>query len=189
MKTLFAAAVAVSLLTGAVATANADEGRDRGRHYDRDRNDRGRHDNRNHDRRDFRGHERRDDRHDRHDGNYRRDNDWRDHDRRRYDNDRNYRNWDRRDAYRDGYVRGRVDQHRFSRGRYVQPRGFYHHNWRHGDHLPRAYYSSRYVVDDYHAYHLSRPPYGYHWVRVNDDVILAAVASGLVVSVVNGLFY
>jgi Ni/Co efflux regulator RcnB len=187
MKTLFAAAVAVSLLTGAVATANADEGRDRGRHYDRDRNDhrndRG-HRGRDHDRRDFRGHERRDDRHDRHDGNYRRDHDWRDHNRRRYDNDRHYRHFDRRDAYRAGYVRGRFD-----RGRYIQPRGFYHHHWRHGDHLPRAYYSSRYVVHDYHAYHLSRPPYGYHWVRVNDDVILAAVASGLVVSVVNGLFY
>jgi Ni/Co efflux regulator RcnB len=189
MKTLFAAAVAVSLLTGAVATANADEGRDRGRHYDRgDRNDhrsdRGR--DRDRDRRDFRGHERRDDRHDR---DHRRDHDWRDHNRRRYDNDRHYRHFDRRDAYRAGYVRGRVDQHRFNRGRYVQPRGFYHHHWRHGDHLPRAYYSSRYVVHDYHAYHLSRPPYGYHWVRVNDDVILAAVASGLVVSVVNGLFY
>ncbi len=34
-----------------------------------------------------------------------------------------------------------------------------------------------------------RPRVGHHWVRVNNDVVLAAVASGLVVSVVNGLFY
>jgi Ni/Co efflux regulator RcnB len=55
--------------------------------------------------------------------------------------------------------------------------------------LPAAYYSSRYVVRDYHVYRLSPPPRGYHWVRVNNDVLLAAVASGVVVSVVNGLFY
>lgn len=173
--TLFAAAVAASLLTGAVTTAHADDDRDRGRHYDR-----GHHD---HDRRDYRGHDRRDDRHDR-DRDRRGHDDWRDEYRHRYDNDRRLHSWDRRDAYRAGYARGRFD-----RGRYIQPRGFYRHHWRHGDHLPRAYYSSRYVVHDYDAYHLHRPPYGYHWVRVHDDVILAAVASGLVVSVVNGLFY
>ena len=44
-------------------------------------------------------------------------------------------------------------------------------------------------MSDYHRYRLSPPPYGHHWVRVNEDVVLAAVASGLVVSVVNGMFY
>ena len=80
-----------------------------------------------------------------------------------------------------GYGHGRVDQRRFDRGRYFAPRGYHVTHWRHGDHLPRAYYSSRYIVRDYHAYHLSPPPHGHHWVRVNNDVILAAVASGLVV--------
>lgn len=187
MKTLFAAAVAVSLLTGTVTTAYADDHRDRGRHYDRDdRHHDGKHDKRghdrrdhdkrwhhDHDRRDYRGHERWDDRR-------RYDHDRRDHDRHR---------WDRRDAYRAGYWDGRVDQRRFDRGRYSPPRGYYHRHWRHGDHLPRAYYSRSYIVHDYHHYHLSPPPHGHHWVRVNDDVVLAAIASGLVVSVVNGLFY
>ncbi len=166
MKTLFAAAVAVSMLTGTVSTAYADN--DRGRH-ERRNDDHGK------DRRDYRGSDRQD--HGR-----------RDHDRdRRYDRDHD--RWDRRDAYRSGYRQGRVDQHRYYRGRYVAPRGYYVRSWRHGDHLPRSYCDSRYVVRDYHAYHLNAPPRGHHWVRVNNDVVLAAVTSGLVVSVVNGLFY
>lgn len=162
MKTLFAAAVAVSLLTGTVTTAYAD-------------NDRGRHHHRGH-------HDRRDD-HRRHD-DHRRD----DHKHRNHHDDRRH-HIDRRDAYRAGYWNGRADQRRYDRGRYIAPRGYYTRHWRHGDYLPRAYYSSSYIVRDYHVYHLSPPPRGHHWVRVNNDVILAAVASGLVVGVVNGLFY
>jgi Ni/Co efflux regulator RcnB len=182
MKTLFAAAIAVSLLTGTVTTAYADNDRDRGRHSDRGHRD---HDgdkrwHRDHDRRDHRGHDRRDD--------HRRDDHRRyDRDHRQYNHDRH--GWDRRDAYRAGYRDGRVDQRRYHRGRYIAPRGYHQRHWRHGDHLPRAYYSGSYVVHDYHAYHLHRPPHGHHWVRVDNDVVLAAVASGLVVSVVSGLFY
>jgi len=164
MKTLFAAAVTVSMLMGTAATAYADN--DRGRH-ERHHDDHGK------DRRDYRGHH----------------NDRKDWDRRdwnRHDHDRRY---DRRDAYRAGYWNGRADQHRYDRGRYIAPRGYYVRSWRHGDHLPRSYYESRYIVHDYGRYHLHAPPRGHHWVRVNNDVVLAAVASGLVVSVVNGLFY
>jgi Ni/Co efflux regulator RcnB len=171
MKTLFAAAVTVSMLMGTAATAYADNNRDRGR-YERHHDDHGK------DRRDYRDH--RDDR---------RDWDRRAHDRRewnRHDHDRRY---DRRDAYRAGYLNGRVDQHRYDRGRYIAPRGYYVRSWRHGDHLPRSYYQTRYIVNDYGRYHLHAPPRGHHWVRVNDDVVLAAVTSGLVVSVVSGLFY
>lgn len=182
MKTLFAAAVAVSLLTGTAAYADNDRW-DRGRH-ERGHDDNGRHDDHGKDRRDYRGHERRDyDRHDRHDSRW----DRRDYD--RHDWDRRDNRWDRRDAYRSGYYQGRVDSYRYDRGRYIAPRGYYVRSWRHGDYLPRSYCESRYIVNDYRAYHLGAPPYGHHWVRVNDDVVLAAVASGLVVSVVNGLFY
>ncbi len=175
MKTLFAAAMAVSLLTGSLAVQAGDrdgrDDRDRGRHYDRDHG-------RDQGRKDFRGHDRHDDRdrgrHDRYDHR---------HQGRRYDN------WDRRDAYRSGYVQGRVDQRRFDRGRYITPRGYHVRHWRYGDRLPSAYYSSRYIVRDYHVYHLYAPPRGYHWVRVNNDVLLAAITSGVVVGVVNGLFY
>ena len=178
MKTLFAAAVAVSMLTGTMTAAYAGDDDHRGRHERRHDHDK--------DRRDYRGHDRRD-----HDRWERRDHDRRDWDRRHYrDHDRRYDGrYDRRDAYRHGYWEGRADQRRYDRGRYITPRGYYVRSWRHGDHLPRSYCESRYIVHDYHAYHLSAPPHGHHWVRVNDDVVLAAVASGLVVSVVNGLFY
>lgn len=175
MKTLFAAAMAVSLLTGSLAVQADDrDDRERGRqHHDRDHG-------RDHGRKDFRGHDRHDDddddrgRHDR-------------YDHRRYG--RRHDNWDRRDAYRWGYVQGRVDQRRFDRGRYIAPRGYHVRHWRRGDCLPSAYYSSRYIVRDYHVYHLDAPPRGYHWVRVNDDALLAAITSGVVASVVDGLFY
>lgn len=198
MRTLFAAAVAVSLLTGTAATAYADN--DHGRKYER------RHDDHDKDRRDYRG--RNDHGKDRKDyrgyddrgrdrNNYRnndRNYERRDYarDERRYDRrdyDRNDHRWDRRDAYRAGYYNGRSDARRYDRGRYIAPRGYYVRSWRHGDYLPRSYCETRYIVSDYHAYHLGAPPRGHHWVRVNNDVVLAAIASGLVVSVVNGLFY
>ena len=169
MKTLFAAAVTVSMLMDTAATAYADN--DRGRHERR-------YDDHGKDRRDYRGH---------HDN--RRDWDRRDHDRRHWDRRDHDRRYDRRDAYRAGYWNGRADQRRYDRGRYIVPRGYYVRSWRHGDYLPHSYYERRYIVSDYGRYHLHAPPRGHHWVRVNNDVVLAAVASGLVVSVVNGLFY
>jgi Ni/Co efflux regulator RcnB len=125
-------------------------------------------DNRNRDRHE-RHYDRRDDRHDR---------DWDRHDNR---NDR--RDWDRSHSFR--YYDGR----RFDRGRYLQPHGYYYRSWRYGDYLPRAYYGRRYIVNDYYAYHLHRPPYGYHWVRVDNDIVLASIASGLVVSAVFEIFH
>lgn len=102
---------------------------------------------------------------------------------------KHHHHWNHRDSYRAGYVHGRIDQRRYDRGRYVHPRGYAHRAWRRGDHLPRAYYARPYVVHDYHVYHLHAPPRGYHWVRVDNDVVLAAVASGLVVQAVYGIFY
>ena len=58
-----------------------------------------------------------------------------------------------------------------------------------GARLPAAYYAPRYVVHNYGDYHLHRPPHGYHWVRVDNDVILAAITTGIVLQVVNGIFY
>ena len=46
-----------------------------------------------------------------------------------------------------------------------------------------------YIVDDYYSYRLRPPPRGYHWVRVDNDVVLAAIASGIVVSAVYGIFH
>ena len=119
---------------------------------------------------------------DRYDSRHDNRNDWRrnDHrDDRRYDR----RDWDRYYGFR------HHDGRRYQYGRYVRPSGYYYRSWHYGDHLPRGYYSRRYIVNDYHAYHLRPPPRGYHYVRVDNDVVLAAIASGVVVSAIYGIFY
>ena len=210
MKRLFAAtAVALTLIGGTVTTAQADN-RDRNRNerHDDNRGNRhnDRHDNRYNDHRNDGRNDHRDYRHDdRHDNrNYDHRNDWRNdrHDNRyndhrndwrndhrndwRYDHrdDRRYdrRDWDRSYGFR------HYDGRRYNYGRYVRPSGYYYRSWGYGDRLPYGYYAPRYVVHDYYAYDLRPPPYGYHYVRVDHDVVLAAIASGIVVSAVFGIF-
>jgi Ni/Co efflux regulator RcnB len=147
MKSMLAAAMALSLVIGSITTVHA-AGRDHDR-YDHARDS---------DHRDHRDH------HDRR-------HDYGDHDR---DHDRDYRR---------GYVHGRYDA-----GRYIRPHGYYQHSWRRGDRLPAAYYGKRYVVRNYSVYRLRQPPRGYHWVRVDRDVVLAAITTGVVVSIVSGVF-
>ena len=55
-----------------------------------------------------------------------------------------------------------------------------HHEWRRGGRLPDEYRGDHYVVNDWRGHHLSEPPRGYHWVQVNGDYVLAAVASGVI---------
>jgi Ni/Co efflux regulator RcnB len=52
-----------------------------------------------------------------------------------------------------------------------------------------AYYAPRYVVYDYGRCGLRAPPYGYHWVRVDGDVVLAAIATGVILDVIYNQFY
>lgn len=58
-----------------------------------------------------------------------------------------------------------------------------HEDWRKGDRLPSEYRDRNYVVDDWRGHGLSAPPRGYHWVGVNGDYVLAAVATGVIASV------
>jgi len=78
---------------------------------------------------------------------------------------------------------------RFMTGRYVRPHGYYAHRWRRGDRLPPAYRGSAYVVPDPAMYHLRPAPRGYYWVRVDNNAVLAAVATGVVVDVAVNLFH
>ncbi len=71
---------------------------------------------------------------------------------------------------------------------YARPHGYQARAWRNGDRLPSTYRASRYYVD-YRQYQLSAPPRGYQWVRVNNDVILTAIATGVIASVITGLYY
>ena len=72
--------------------------------------------------------------------------------------------------------------------RYQPPRGYQAgHQWRRGEKLPSTYRGRNYVVD-YRHYGLGAPPRGYQYVRVNDDVVLAAVATGVISTVIYQLF-
>jgi Ni/Co efflux regulator RcnB len=71
--------------------------------------------------------------------------------------------------------------------RYVPPRGYRARHWRNGDYLPVAYRGPSYVLD-YRHYRLPPPPYGYHYVRVDGNAVLAAIATGLIADVVFDLF-
>lgn len=106
-------------------------------------------------------------------GDGRRDWDRRDHDR---------RDWDRRDTrryyaprtYRPSYV-------------YVAPRGYRSMRWNVGHRMPPPFYARPYYIDPL-AYQLRMPPRGYRWVRVDRDVYLVSVASGLIADVLYGIF-
>lgn len=163
MKHVVTAALVVSLLAGTVAMANPQDNRDRG--YQERGNT----------------HDRRDDRDRRFNDDRRGHDDRRSHDNRRSHDDR----WDRSDHrdHRPDY-RGR-----YRLGEYHRPHGYRYHSWRRGDRLPVAYRDRTYVVHNYHAYNLHNPPRGYHWVRVDNDVVLTAIATGAVLSVINNLFY
>jgi Ni/Co efflux regulator RcnB len=161
MKRILAAALAVTLMTGSVLV----EARD---HDGRDSRSR-------HDERTTKG------KHARHAGSH--------HERReRYAHNRHHHDhhWEGRD-YRGAHAV--IHQRRFHAGHYYRPVGYRHYAWHRGAHLPAAYYAPRYVVYDYDAYHLHRPPHGHHWVRVDGDVLLTAIATGVVVAVVSDLFY
>ncbi|MGE3303322.1 MAG: RcnB family protein [Hyphomonadaceae bacterium] len=83
-----------------------------------------------------------------------------------------------------------VNGHRYERVRgpdWRAPPGYRHHNWQRGARLPNEY--RRVVVRDYRAYHLAPPPRGYQYVRVDNDVILASIATGVVASVIANAFY
>jgi Ni/Co efflux regulator RcnB len=54
------------------------------------------------------------------------------------------------------------------------------HDWHKGDRIPASYRDKRHEVRDWKARHLRQPPRGYHWVAVNGDYVLAAVATGVI---------
>ncbi len=122
------------------------------------------------------GHGREGDHHEwRHEDHGRRDHGWHHEERRRW----------RRDDDR-GEHRGRE---RFDADRYRPPPGYYYRIWARGQRLPIAYRAPQYIVPDALIYHLAPPPPGYCWVRVANRAVLAAVATGVILEVVNGAFH
>jgi Ni/Co efflux regulator RcnB len=82
----------------------------------------------------------------------------------------------------------RDDQRDDHRGPDHHDRGPPEHHWRKGERLPADYRGahSRYEVADWRAHKLRQPPRGYHWVRDDrtNDYVLAAVATGLIASII-----
>jgi Ni/Co efflux regulator RcnB len=101
-------------------------------------------------------------------------------------NDRRDYRTERRDDR--AYARYQRAERRYSAGRYVAPRGYQVRQWSYGQRLPAAYATRTYVVNDYNRYGLRAPPRGYQYVRSGNDVVLAAVAGGLITAVIAGLF-
>lgn len=86
----------------------------------------------------------------------------------------------RHDSRSSAYEKGRRDQAKFER---KQDRREYR-RWAKGQRLDARYRDNRYYVSDYRARGLRAPPRGYRWQRVDDQYVLAAVATGLIASVI-----
>ncbi|MGB3460402.1 MAG: RcnB family protein [Rhodanobacter lindaniclasticus] len=95
------------------------------------------------------------------------------HDGRRWHDDRRNGDWRRHDDRRYGYDHR---DYRYAGPRYYPVR---HHRWERG----RRYYGPTYVVRDYGHYRLRPPPRGYHWVRADNDYLLVAIATGIILDI------
>ncbi len=63
-----------------------------------------------------------------------------------------------------------------------------HRNFKKGDTFDKRY-AANYREIDYRQYkRLKAPPRGYHYVRSGNDVLLVALTSGVVASVLTGMF-
>ena len=57
------------------------------------------------------------------------------------------------------------------------------HSYNQGERIDRDDWSNTQPVD-YRAHHLRRPPRGYEWREVNGQYVLAAVATGVILSII-----
>ena len=88
---------------------------------------------------------------------------------------------DRDDHHDDRRTEQKQDEHRGEPAKVEQARGAGpNHNWHKGDRIPASYRDKRYEVSDWKAHNLRQPPRGYHWVSVNGDYVLAAIATGVI---------
>jgi Ni/Co efflux regulator RcnB len=76
----------------------------------------------------------------------------------------------------------------FHVGPYHRPAGWVAHSWTYGEILPRAYWTSEYILADYWLFALEVPPAGYEWVRDGTDALLVNVDSGEILQVEYGVF-
>ena len=89
-----------------------------------------------------------------------------------------------RGAYQHNYQAARG----YKIGPYHRPAGWVSHHWGYGEILPRAYWSSQYLLADYWLFSLEVPPAGYEWVRDGNDALLVNADSGEILQVEYGVF-
>ena len=82
----------------------------------------------------------------------------------------------------------RKAERRYRASVYHRPPGYAYRHWNRGDRLPPSYRAERYRIYNYSAYRLPPPPRGYYYTRVDNDVVLTAAATGLIASVIVGMF-
>lgn len=87
--------------------------------------------------------------------------------------------WNRGGPDRGGPDRGRPGFDRRDGHGAGPDHGFYR-----GDRLPPQYRSRQYVVEDWRGHRLSAPPRGQQWVQVGGDYVLAAIATGVITSLI-----
>ena len=81
-----------------------------------------------------------------------------------------------------GYRNDRGDN-----GRYEQRNDRGGQTWRQGQRLDQRYRSRDRMVSNYSSYRLRAPPRGYSYYRQdNGDILLAAIATGLIASIISG---
>lgn len=97
--------------------------------------------------------------------------------------------WDNdRDGRGDRNGRAQRGPHgRWKATAYRRPSGYQARRWNRGERLPPAYRSSGYYVD-YRQYGYRAPPRGYQYVRVDNDVVLVAIATGVISSILLNQF-
>lgn len=104
---------------------------------------------------------------------------WRDH-------DRGHDRYDNRDHDRGRHDERREGRDRDHRGdwnhRYYSDRGYYGgpRHWERG----YRYDGPMYIVNDYHAYRLAPPPYGYRWVRNDGNYLLVSIGDNMILDLV-----
>lgn len=62
------------------------------------------------------------------------------------------------------------------------------HRWQRGQRFDRRYASNYQVINNYRAYRLNAPPRGYRYVRSNNDIVMVAIASGIIGAVFGNAF-
>lgn len=91
-----------------------------------------------------------------------------------------YRHDGRYDVRDRAYEQGRRDQARYESR---QARREYR-RWVRGQRLDARYRGNSYYVSDWRRHGLRAPPRGYRWQKVDNQYVLAAVATGLIASVI-----